>query len=116
MHSCQISGPTMPLYPSPPWHVSALAGVPDLGADPNSFTAHNLPCPQVCQISGPTMPSPALLPAMILPLQVCQISRLIRIPLPPTNLPCPQVCQISGLIINNEESRLQDHYSGRNYK
>lgn len=28
----------------------------------------------------------------------------------------PQVCQISGLIINNEESRLQDHYSGRNYK
>ncbi|PRW39225.1 Luc7 3 [Chlorella sorokiniana] len=26
-----------------------------------------------------------------------------------------QVCQISGLIINNEESRLQDHYSGRNY-
>ncbi|PSC67262.1 Luc7 3 [Micractinium conductrix] len=26
-----------------------------------------------------------------------------------------QVCQISGLIINNEESRLQDHLSGRNY-
>lgn len=31
-------------------------------------------------------------------------------------LACSQVCQISGLIINNEESRLQDHYSGRNYK
>lgn len=29
---------------------------------------------------------------------------------------CPQVCKISGLIINNEESRLQDHYAGRNYK
>lgn len=27
-----------------------------------------------------------------------------------------QVCQVSGLIINDEESRLQDHYSGRNYK
>ena len=27
-----------------------------------------------------------------------------------------QVCPISGLIINDEESRLQDHYSGRNYK
>ncbi|KAI3431568.1 hypothetical protein D9Q98_004618 [Chlorella vulgaris] len=26
-----------------------------------------------------------------------------------------KVCQVSGLIINDEESRLQDHYSGRNY-
>lgn len=26
-----------------------------------------------------------------------------------------QVCKISGLIINNEESRLTDHYAGRNY-
>lgn len=33
-------------------------------------------------------------------------------------VPCRavQVCQVSGLIINDEESRLQDHYSGRNYK
>lgn len=30
--------------------------------------------------------------------------------------PPPQVCKISGLIINNEESRLTDHYAGRNYK
>ena len=27
-----------------------------------------------------------------------------------------QVCQVSGLIINNEESRLVDHHSGRNFK
>lgn len=26
-----------------------------------------------------------------------------------------QVCKISGLIINNEESRLQDHHAGRNF-
>lgn len=26
-----------------------------------------------------------------------------------------QVCQVSGLIINDEESRLRDHYGGRNY-
>lgn len=35
---------------------------------------------------------------------------------PPTITTCIQVCPISGLIINNEESRLQDHYAGRNYK
>lgn len=34
----------------------------------------------------------------------------------PRRVPIRQVCQISGLIINDEESRLQDHYSGRNYK
>lgn len=33
-----------------------------------------------------------------------------------SSLPRMQVCPISGLIINDEESRLQDHYSGRNYK
>jgi hypothetical protein len=27
-----------------------------------------------------------------------------------------QVCQVSGLIINNEESHLVDHHSGRNFK